>query len=272
MYAGYLEVYTVCGCGRAETLSLSSLLSGDEWVGGCTVKKKLAINSLFQAEGDAANPLCEFFKLQLWGTLWNWSLHCVTVCKGDREAASSQYSVGMLCLHTCVNEWVIVANTNVWSPDDINNCQPPYDLWHISQVENAFFIQPRVFLFLFSHSFLIINSSSEIFLHCVAHTTCLTSAHRSWIWTSAFGHYTVVGVSFFFAWLHDICIWTLIVAVHKNEQVVFMDANAYQSILYAQIQYSLDNMITFSKMTMMKMNILNWILNRLLSVCLRPTF
>lgn len=50
------DVYTVRVCWRAEMLSLSSLLSGEKECGGFTVKQKPAINSLFQAEGDASNP------------------------------------------------------------------------------------------------------------------------------------------------------------------------------------------------------------------------
>lgn len=49
-----------------RTVSVSSLVSnGEESAGGSTVKQKAAINSLFQAKGDAANPLCECFKLLL---------------------------------------------------------------------------------------------------------------------------------------------------------------------------------------------------------------
>lgn len=47
-------------------ISVKAVFSnGEKCVGGSTVKQKAAINSLFQAEGDATNPLCECFKLLL---------------------------------------------------------------------------------------------------------------------------------------------------------------------------------------------------------------
>lgn len=55
-------------------------------------------------EGDAANPLCECFKLLLWGTLQNWSLHCVWECVWARQKnrASQPYLYPIFCLHTCM--------------------------------------------------------------------------------------------------------------------------------------------------------------------------
>lgn len=56
-----------------------------------TVKQKAAINSLFQA-GNTANPPCGCSKLLLRGMLWNWSLHCVTVCEWEKKTVSHFYS------------------------------------------------------------------------------------------------------------------------------------------------------------------------------------
>lgn len=52
-------------CTYSEYVCLSSPLRGEDIVGGSTVKQKADINSLFQAEIDAVNPLCKCFTLLL---------------------------------------------------------------------------------------------------------------------------------------------------------------------------------------------------------------
>lgn len=91
-----------------EHRNVGSLLSGGEKsTGVCTVKQKAALNSLLQAERDAANPLCECFRLLLWGMLWNWSLHCVTVCEGDRKTMSHHIPFPYF---PCILVWALCAS------------------------------------------------------------------------------------------------------------------------------------------------------------------